>query len=499
MQIFDEQRGGTLQDVTWLRRALWRCLTDLRLRQELIYDLALAAAEIMTNAVRHAQPAPTLIGLKLDLVGTRVKLSIEDNGGSFIDFASHWMRAGKNSVLIEGAGGRGLSLVRETLQNVTYQSGALNQFIGYAELPPHQPLVLIVEDEDVQLEAFVQILKRECRILAASTLEEGMKILQSHKVDLILTDVHLGDGLGTRLLHSGGDFDDDLAPPVILISADLRPDLRREVLSHGAEFFIAKPVKAEVLRETVRLVLARFAQRQARLAQHFAKSVNGLLTPNLPEALGAYAIGAVSGTASVGGGDLILHESCAGFERIIIMDVMGHGIAAKAWAIAYAASLRVLMRLCGNEPAGKFLWHIADYLWTQPAFATILATMLVMDVLENGEVRLACAGHPAPLLLQQGKIVPVEIGGSIIGVFAPKPYPEVRLTLGHGDKILLFTDGLEPHLRHGDISPWLLQALTKSADGNLKTTLAAITRAAEQALGPQPADDWTCLVLANPA
>jgi len=494
-RLLYEQRAATLADVAWLRKALTRTLTDLRLREELIFDLVLAAAEMLTNAVQHGQPQPTELFLTLDLIGSRLLLSVGDNGGAFGDFGRLWSKATRNSAFVEGEGGRGLPLLREILKNVSYTSGPPNILSGYADLLPHQPTLLILEDDEVQLETYGQLLKRDYRILSAGSLQEGLETISQRRVDLVLADVHLGDGLGTQMLSVNCSPDSEFAVPIILISGDLRAELPREVLMQGAEFFLSKPVKIEHLRETIRLALARTARRQARLAQYFARQVNGLLTPDLPEFLGPHMARFAAGTASVGGGDLILHENCGAFERVVLMDVMGHGISAKAWAIAYASTLRVMLQAGKHESAGAFLLHVAKYLWRQSGFAEILATMMVMDVYPDGEICIACAGHPAPLVLRGGQIEPVEIGGSLIGVFAPLEYPEVRLKLQPGDKIVLFTDGLEPHLQPGRLGSWFATALREAANAGLPDFITSICVAAERELGPQPQDDWTILAV----
>ena len=144
MRLFEESRGASLKDVSWLRKAMSRRLSDLRLRPSLIYDLALAGAEIMSNVARHGAPAPQQLSLAVDLIGSRVKISVGDDGGPFKDFFMRWPEAALNAAFLEGGGGRGLSLIREVLQDVTYESDSSgNMLCGMVDLVAKQPVVLI--------------------------------------------------------------------------------------------------------------------------------------------------------------------------------------------------------------------------------------------------------------------------------------------------------------------------------------------------------------------
>jgi serine phosphatase RsbU (regulator of sigma subunit) len=59
----------------------------------------------------------------------------------------------------------------------------------------------------------------------------------------------------------------------------------------------------------------------------------------------------------------------------------------------------------------------------------------------SGRVELANAGHPSPLLVRHGVVVPVEERVALLGV--PVPHlGETTFTLQSGDTLVLVTDGL---------------------------------------------------------
>lgn len=124
---------------------------------------------------------------------------------------------------------------------------------------------------------------------------------------------------------------------------------------------------------------------------------------------------------------------------LFIADVSGHGVPAALIASmvkAVAASLRavaddpaeVLRRmngsLCGNVQ-GQFVTAAYVYLNS-----------------ESGELRYSAAAHPPMLWLRENTILPIEENGLLLGAFDFADYTTKTLPLRHGDRILLYTDGM---------------------------------------------------------
>jgi serine phosphatase RsbU (regulator of sigma subunit)/PAS domain-containing protein len=60
----------------------------------------------------------------------------------------------------------------------------------------------------------------------------------------------------------------------------------------------------------------------------------------------------------------------------------------------------------------------------------------------SARLRIACAGHPAPLLRRaDGHTVPLEIHGSLLGVLDEPHHPVTELELQQSDTLVLYTDG----------------------------------------------------------
>jgi len=71
--------------------------------------------------------------------------------------------------------------------------------------------------------------------------------------------------------------------------------------------------------------------------------------------------------------------------------------------------------------------------------------------LQGDQLRVACGGHPLPLVLRRGGgVEPVGTPGALIGVLEEPALHDDGVTLGSGDTVVLYTDGVtDAHGAHG--------------------------------------------------
>ncbi len=497
MKLFEARRPATLEEVSWLRKALRRQFAQLRIGADIADEIVLAMVELATNIVRHATPPATEIALDADLDGVVITLTLTDDGGSFPAFEDRWRRVRLAASDPEAGGGRGLAIVRSALDAATYEAGPPNRLTARRQLARRRPQVLVVEDEPVLLDAYLTLLEPHYRVLPAQTLRRALAIARETPVDLILTDFHLGSEPGTALLEALENDAERPPIPIVMITGD--PTVRLRVLELGVDTFLTKPVVPERLLETVKLALVRSARQRARLFQYFASSLDILLRPALPERLGPFAAALRWETADIGGGDLVVHLPRAAGDRVVLADVMGHGINAKAGAIAHAAMIRAL-DVDQALPPGAFLARWSRLVFSEAGLDAVVATALVVDLYADGRIEIASAGHPRPMVVSRAGATAVAVDGPLLGFTDVGQYDTVTLTLAPGERLLLATDGLDPaELASGGPCPaWLTGDLASRHAAPLET---AATRAAARVaarLGPDPQDDWM-LVLIEPA
>ena len=127
---------------------------------------------------------------------------------------------------------------------------------------------------------------------------------------------------------------------------------------------------------------------------------------------------------------------------ILIGDVSGKGIEAAALA---AASRSTIRSFAYEMPcAGDSLAHTNAVLYTQHATTGdfVTAFLAILDP-TTGDIEYARAGHPpAAIRRANGSVEFLELGDPPIGVFDRQVFESGRSSLGPGDKIVLYTDGV---------------------------------------------------------
>jgi PAS domain S-box-containing protein len=142
------------------------------------------------------------------------------------------------------------------------------------------------------------------------------------------------------------------------------------------------------------------------------------------------------------GGDYYRVERLAdGRLALLVADVMGHGVPAALYTM-HLASLWDHHRSEFDAPA-RILGVLNRRLHLVAVEAGFFATAILATYdPASGELVLARAGHPAPLLFRRdGRVETPGKARPALGMMAEVTYEEFRTKLDPGDLILLFTDG----------------------------------------------------------
>jgi DNA-binding response OmpR family regulator len=118
--------------------------------------------------------------------------------------------------------------------------------------------VLIVDDEKVFLLSLSDGLKSysdEFNVLIAFNGKEAVKILNSTKIDLVVTDLKMPEMDGFQLLAYLTRHFPDI--PTIVMTAFGTPDMEARLLTIGATQYLEKPLDFDVLADSIRQHVAR--------------------------------------------------------------------------------------------------------------------------------------------------------------------------------------------------------------------------------------------------
>ena len=175
------------------------------------------------------------------------------------------------------------------------------------------------------------------------------------------------------------------------------------------------------------------------------------------------------------GGDAFDYALNDGVLHLAVFDGMGHGLAA-AGVTAFALSAYRHSRREQLGPAASYAAVDRALFDEYPSMRFVTALIAELE-LSSGRLRWVSAGHPAPLLLRDGRLIkeldltPAPPLGTGLAATAPA---EGQESLEPGDMILLYTDGLSEARR---------------PDGELFTVERLGEFIERQAAGGQPAPE----------
>ncbi len=211
---------------------------------------------------------------------------------------------------------------------------------------------------------------------------------------------------------------------------------------------------------------ARVYQREHRIAETLQRSLlpDSLDQPPGLEVAARYLPAASE--AEVGGDWYDLISTPAGAVAIVMGDVAGKGLLAASMVGRLRSALRAYV-LEGHEPA-RVVEQLNRLAWAEPGETQM--TTLVYAVVDPSARRMdwVNAGHPAPLLLEDGRPPRfLEDGVSVpLGVLPFPSYEQLSVPLEPGAGVVLYTDGLvERPGKHFDDGLALLAAAVGDAPG----------------------------------
>ncbi|MBQ8698914.1 MAG: EAL domain-containing protein, partial [Schwartzia sp.] len=130
-----------------------------------------------------------------------------------------------------------------------------------------KPLMLIVDDVEINRVILAQFFKDEYEICAASNGEEALLFVEDHPVSVILLDLVMPIMDGYDLLARLKRDDRFRDIPVIVTTARSERDSEVRVMDLGAADFITKPYNPKVVRGRVRNVMSLLENEWRKLEQ----------------------------------------------------------------------------------------------------------------------------------------------------------------------------------------------------------------------------------------
>jgi CheY-like chemotaxis protein len=117
--------------------------------------------------------------------------------------------------------------------------------------------VLLIDDDKNQSAVFEKILANAgYRVNSASGINEGLKSLKDLEVDIILCDLKMPEINAEQLITHIRKSPKHANIPIIIISANNRPELEMEMLANGADMLCDKKQAHKVLLSQIKMLLS---------------------------------------------------------------------------------------------------------------------------------------------------------------------------------------------------------------------------------------------------
>ena len=354
---------------------------------------------------------------------------------------------------------------------------------------PTPARVLVADDQADVLEALRWLLTGEgYEPQFVSSTDAVMEKLREGRFDLLLMDLNY-----TRDTTSGREGLEliprvrthDASMPIVVMTGWGSIDTAVEAMRRGAKSFVQKPWEDVTLLEILEreITESRSARRQDQRQQKELEDARliqrGLLPTTVPQ-IGGVQLAVSWQPANGVGGDCFDTLPFVQGLGISIADIAGKGLPAALLMSNLQAAVRAFAQeaaapssicgsvnrlLCRNMAPGRFATF---------CYARVDATAR--------RIVYANAGHNPPLLIRpDGTFERLTDGGTVLGVFPEIAYDQGEFTLGSGDRLLFYTDGItEARNPDGDeygeekLAEAAVSSRTQPVDAMKDTLMAAV-------------------------
>ncbi|MCU0413812.1 MAG: response regulator [Ignavibacteriaceae bacterium] len=120
-----------------------------------------------------------------------------------------------------------------------------------------KPRILIVEDELESQKYFELILKKKFDVDFCDTKKTMYSFLSKQNYDVIVMDISLKDGVnGVDLIKELKRNTSEISMPIICLSAHAFSEDRSKAEEAGADIYLTKPVKSQILITAINELIA---------------------------------------------------------------------------------------------------------------------------------------------------------------------------------------------------------------------------------------------------
>ena len=383
------------------------------------------------------------------------------------------------------------------------------------------PIKILSVDDEAPIELLLkQFFRRKIRsgdyeFFFARNGVEALAVLDEHPdIEIILCDINMPEMDGLTLLAK---LNERRNPAMRVIMVSAYGDMRniRLAMNNGAFDFATKPIDMDDLALTIEKAIGQIDYVHASQKEHrqleslqkdlaLASEIQQYFLPStfppFPEDCDKLEIYASMEAAKDIGGDFYdffrIDDDQIG---LVIADVCGKGIPAALFMAVSQTILRT--KAASSASAAECLTEANRLLADYSVEYMFVTTFYAIYNMKTGHVNYCNAGHNVPYVLRaDGTIEQLPKSSNVmVGAFKEATYQEDSLQMGHGDTLVMYTDGVTEAMNRNDKAfgnkrlEFLLGGLSdlscQQIVETVKTGVSCFGDGAEQS------DDMTMLVL----
>jgi sigma-B regulation protein RsbU (phosphoserine phosphatase) len=319
--------------------------------------------------------------------------------------------------------------------------------------------ILVVDDERLNINLLVELLKPEYKMMAAINGQQAIKAANVNPPpDLILLDIMMPemDGYAVCKHLKADPKTKDI--PIIFVTAMGQEENETKGLELGAADYLKKPISPAIVEARVKTQLALRQQHQELKSAYeiieahrkrmqteldVGRDIQLAMVPKQFPNSNDYEVYASLEPAREVGGDFYdvfnIDEEHVCF---CVGDVSGKGVPA-ALFMAMAKTL-IKSRASTDPSTASIVTHVNDELSEDNEGCLFVTLFVCILNTITGEVLTTNAGHNPPLLKRaDGQIELLKrLDGPVVAAMEGYAYKEGFVQLNKGDSLLLFTDGV---------------------------------------------------------
>jgi len=315
---------------------------------------------------------------------------------------------------------------------------------------PDAQRIVVIDDNGNDLQVIRRFLERKGFIVSAATSgANGLDIAQSITPDAFVVDYRMPgmDGFEvTRRIKSDPML--KTIPVLMLTGADSAQNVV-DGLGAGADDFVTKGSDTEILLARLRALLRvkayqdqlRKLNQQITRDLQIARRVQESLVPHGAFDTPHTEIRSAYIPSEELSGDFYDYFLQGDLLYLFVADVSGHGLPAAILVSLLKSYIRT--ESDAATPLSEFMSRLNDFLFSV-SLPTQFATAQLFRIDADGNLTYSNAAHPPFILFDrsEGRSSIFEQPSHLLGAMPGMPFEEHSMTVGAGDTLFVYTDGL---------------------------------------------------------